>query len=255
MSLQLVSVYTIICDAMRKVTVITLMVALFFSTMASAQEYRKETLFMPKGTSGAGIQISYLDLGSTDSDIMLVLKELNATGTYMSVAPFYTYTYKDNRCIGARLKYTKGTGDISKADLSLFSDDLSFSVEDIAASTRSIQMQVFQRSYLGLDSHGRFGLFNDLTLSYGNTRSSFSLNQESLNAYSLTKKVKLGVSPGIMIFILNNVSTHVSMSIGGVSYTHTDNIKDGEVVGKRDFTKAHFAPDVTDITMGITIYL
>ena len=63
-----------------------------------------------------------------------------------------------------------------------------------------------------------------------------------------------GICPGIMIFILNNISTHVSMSIGGVSFTHTENFKDGVLSGSRDYTKAHFAPDVSDISMGLTVY-
>ena len=88
-----------------------------------------------------------------------------------------------------------------------------------------LQLQFFQRSYRGLDQNGRFGLFNDLVLSYGTSRSSFSVGEKNLDAYTNTKKVKLGICPGIMIFILNNISTHVSMSIGGVSFTHTESCR------------------------------
>ncbi|MGN1214757.1 MAG: hypothetical protein ACI4TJ_00775 [Candidatus Cryptobacteroides sp.] len=231
-----------------------LFAALFFCISTSAQEYRKDKLFMPKGCSGAGLQVSYLDIGSTDSDLLLVLDGLNADGTLMSVAPFLSYTYKDNKAIGVKLKYSKGTGGISNADISFLGDDPLLTLEDVKANTRNVQIQLFRRSYLGLDEHGRFGLFNDIVLSYGSSRSSFSVGEKNLDAYSTTDKFKLGVCPGIMIFILNNVCTHVSMSIGGVSYTHTDNFKDGVIKGRRDYTKAHFAPDITDISMGLTVF-
>ena len=233
---------------------LALVASLLFCIQASSQEYRKDRLFMPKGTSSGGLQISYVDLSSIDSDIFLIVDGLNAEGTMMSVAPFFSYTYKDNKAVGLKLKYSKGSGGISDVDLSLLSDDPLLSLEDIKASTRNIQLQFFQRSYLGLDQNGRFGLFNDLVLSYGTSRSSFSVGEKNLDAYTNTEKVKLGICPGIMIFILNNISTHVSMSIGGVSFTHTENFKDGVLSGSRDYTKAHFAPDVSDISMGLTVY-
>lgn len=231
-----------------------LVAALLLCVAASAQEYRKDKLFMPKGSSGAGLQVSYIDLGSTDSDLLLVLDGLNAEGTMMSVTPFLSYTYRDNKAIGVKLKYSKGAGGISNADITFLSDDPLLSLEDVKANTRNVQLQLFRRSYLGLDEHGRFGLFNDIVLSYGSSRSSFSVGEKNLDAYSSTEKFKLGICPGIMIFILNNVCTHVSMSIGGVSYTHTDNYKDGVIKGSRDYTKAHFAPDITDISMGLTVF-
>ncbi|MGN0202450.1 MAG: hypothetical protein ACI399_06035 [Candidatus Cryptobacteroides sp.] len=228
--------------------------ALLFCICVSAQEYRKDRLFMPKGSSGAGLQVSYMDLSSTDSDLLLVLDGLNAQGTIMSVAPFFSYTYKDNKAIGFKLKYSKGSGGISDTDISFLSDDPLLSIEDVTANTRNFQFQLFKRSYLGLDENGRFGLFNDIVLSYGSSRSSFAVGPDNLDSYSNTDKIKLGICPGIMIFILNNVCTHVSMSIGGISYTHIDNYKDGVINGSRDYTKAHFAPDVTDISMGLTVF-
>ena len=229
-------------------------IALLICATASGQEIRKDRLFMPKSSSGIGLQVSYFDFGSSDSDVMLLLKNLNATGSYTSFAPFYVYTYKNNMAIGARLKYSRAIAGISNADLSLFSEDLSLTLENIKADTRSFQAQLFHRSYMGLDNHGRFGLFNDIVLSYTDARSSFDMGETSADAYSQSKKVKLGFCPGIMIFILNNISTHVSMNIGGISYRHVDCVENGNVVGSRDNTKAHFAPDLTDISFGMTFY-
>ncbi|MCF0176205.1 MAG: hypothetical protein HUJ94_05150 [Bacteroidales bacterium] len=238
-----------------KKSIILTTAALLLCFVSFGQEVRKDKLFMPKGNAGAGLQVSYIDLGSNDSDLMMLLQGINADGTYFSFAPFFTYSYRNNKALGARFRYSTAKAGVSNADLSLFSEDLSLSVENLSAKLRSYQFQVFRRSYMGLDNNGRFGLFNDLVLSYSNSRNSFMSGEDDLDAYFLAKKVKLGICPGIMIFILNNLSTHVSMSIGGVSYSHTDCIEKGEKVGKRDYMKAHFAPDVTDISFGMTFYL
>lgn len=227
---------------------------LLFAT-ASGQEYRKDRLFMPKASLGAGFQVSYLDLTSNDSDFMMMLKGIDAQGTYFSVAPYVSYAYRDNKAVGIKFNYAKGSADLSGADLSLFSDDLTMHLEDMSAYSQSYQVQIFHRSFFGLDDTGRFGLFNDMVLSFGDSRSSFLLGQMSLDTYSRTRKAQLGVCPGIMIFILNNISTYVSMSIGGVSYSHTDCIEKGVSVGKRDQMKTHFSPDITGIAFGMTFYL
>ena len=229
--------------------------ALLICTAMSAQEKREDKLYMPKGSAGIGLQVSYFDLGSTDSDVMLLLKNLNAQGTYASVAPYFFYSYKDNKAVGLRFKYSKLTGGVANADISLFSEDLSFKLSGLSANTRSFQVQAFHRSYMGLDERGRFGLFNDMVLSYTNSRVNLALSEDQKDAYSITRKVKLGVCPGIMIFILNNLSTHVSVSIGGVSYSHINCYEKGTQIGKRNQTKAHFTPDITDISFGMTLFL
>ena len=64
---------------------LALVASLLFCIQASSQEYRKDRLFMPKGTSSGGLQISYVDLSSIDSDIFLIVDGLNAEGTMISM--------------------------------------------------------------------------------------------------------------------------------------------------------------------------
>ena len=67
--------------------------------------------------------------------------------------------------------------------------------------------------------------------------------------------MKLSLHPGIVVFAMNNISMHVSMGIGGVSYNNTKYVKGGEVVGTRNFSKANFKLDILDISMGLAIHL
>lgn len=201
------------------------------------------------------MQFSYLDMGSSDSELMMLLKGLNAYGSLFSVTPFVSYAVGNNQAIGFKVKYLNAGAGIDDVDLSLLSDDLSLSLHDIKGRTSSIQGIFFYRTYIGLDDHGRFGLFNDLSLTYSHGKTSFTLQESDLGSYTIADKLKLGLHPGLEVFMMNNVSAHVSIGIGGVSYTHGKYYKDGAVSGTRNSTKARFMLDITDISIGMTIHL
>ena len=214
-----------------------------------------DRLFMPKGDFSAGVQFSYVDLFSNDSEYLMLLQHLDASGTMMTVAPYLDYTYRNNRTVGLRAKYSTAKGAVSNADLSMLSDDLSFSLSDIRADSRSIQTEVFHRAYASLDRRSRFGVFTDVSLGYSYTRTSFSYNEESLDSYSAANRVKIAVHPGLMVFVTNSISTHVSIGIGGATYNHIDYYKNGEIVGTRDFSKVRFMLDILDISFGLSFHI
>lgn len=53
---------------------------------------------------------------------------------------------------------------------------------------------------------------------------------------------------------MNNVSSVFSLGIGGISYTNSKNVRNGEVTGVRNTSNARFMPDITDISMGLAIH-
>ena len=214
-----------------------------------------DRLFMPKGDFSAGVQFSYVDLFSNDSEYLMLLQHLDASGTMMTVAPYLDYTYRNNRTVGLRAKYSTAKGAVSNADLSMLSDDLSFSLSDIMADSRSIQTEGFHRAYAPLDKRSRFGVFTDVSLGYSYTRTSFSYNEESLDSYSAANRIKIAVHPGLMVFVTNSISTHVSIGIGGATYNHIDYYKNGEIVGTRDFSKVRFMLDILDISFGLSFHI
>ena len=107
---------------------------------------------------------------------------------------------------------------------------------------------------MGLDERGRFGLFTDLELSYARTLTAFSYGAASLDSYTVSDKLRFSLHPGLEVFMMNNVSSFVSIGIGGASYTSTRCIKGGEVTGRRDASNARFMLDVTDIAVGLIIH-
>lgn len=215
----------------------------------------QQHLIIPKGEWQVGAQVSHVSFSSNDSEYLLIVQNLDANGSITKVAPFVAYSYRDNRSIGVKMEYSSANGSIREGDLDFLSDDLQFSVEDINANMSSFQTAVYHRSYIGLDDRGRIGLFSDVSLSYSNSKTVFTYNAETADTYTRSNQLKLSLHPGIVVFAMNNVSTHVSMGIGGVSYNNTKYIKAGEVIGTRNYSQAKFKLNVLDINIGLTIHL
>ena len=224
-------------------------------SLSVAERRGPDRLFMPKGDFSFGAQFFYADLSSTDSEFLMLLQHFDADGSMMTLAPYLDYTYKDNRSVGLRAKYSSAQGGVSNADFSMLSDDLAVSLNDVCGDSRTVQTEVFHRAYAALDKKGRIGVFTDVSLGYSHTRTSFSYNEESLDSYSVADKVKVAVHPGLMIFVTNSISTHVSIGIGGATYNHIDYYKGGEIVGTRDFSKVRFMLDVLDISFGLSFHI
>ncbi len=214
----------------------------------------QDRVFMPKGDISVGIQFFYIDLASSNSEVMMILRSLDAAGSVLSVSPYFDYAYRDNRSVGIRSKYTSASGGVSNADLSMLSDGLEMSLQDIRSDSRTIQSELYHRTYAPLDSKGRFGVFTDLALSWSRSDTSFSYNAQSLSSRAVTDRLRLAVHPGLMVFVLNNLSTHVSIGIGGANYSKTDYIRDGEVTGGRYGSKVNFMIDILDISYGLSLH-
>ena len=215
----------------------------------------EQRLFIEKGEVALGASFSYLDLSSSDSQFFMLLQDFNAYGKTFSVTPIISYAIADNKAVGLQIKYSNSDAVVSGADLSLLSDDLSLSLSDLPAHNNSIEAAFFYRSCMGLDDKGRFGLFTDLELAYSHGNSLFSYAGNGLDSYTVSDKIKLSIHPGLEVFVMNNVSVHFSIGIGGASYTSTRCVKAGEVVGRRDASNARFYLDITDIALGITFHI
>lgn len=210
--------------------------------------------FMPKKAVSLGFQGSYFDLSGSNASVMLLLEQLNARGTYFSVAPYLSWCYKTDRCIGLKLKYSNATGGIASLDLNLPGSDMEMGVQDLQAASNSFVGELFHRSYMGLDDKNRFGLFLDLALQYQQTSSSLGKGADSRSDYTLTRMAKLAARPGLEVFVMNNVSSTVSIGIGGLYVSGSSIYQGGAVRGQKISSGARFQPDITDISMGIAVH-
>ena len=212
----------------------------------------KNRLIAPKGEWQCGLSVMYADFSSEDTDYMLLLQGVDASASLFRLVPEAAYTFKDNHALGVRFQYTNANGMVDTATADLFGN-LSMSVEDLNACSRSISASVFQRTYVGLDNQGRIGVFWDYVLGVSRTKSQF-YSGESSSAYSIKKKIHLGFAPGIVYFPMNNVSVQASICLADLSYSTLAAYNDGSVTGVRDAWKAQVSLNVLDICFGLTVH-
>ena len=219
----------------------------------TAKQHRFENrLIAPKGEWQCGLSIMYADFSSDDSDYMLLLQGVDASASLFRLAPEAAYTFRENHALGVRFQYTNVNGMVDTATADLLGN-LSMSVEDLNALSRSLSASVFQRTYVGLDNHGRVGVFWDYVLGVSRTTTQFYTG-ESSSEYSIKKRIHLGFSPGVVYFPMNNVSVQASMCLADLSYSTLNAYDDGSVTGVRDAWKAQVSLNVLDICFGLTVH-
>lgn len=210
-------------------------------------------LIAPKGEWQCGLSVMYADFNSSNSDYMLVFQGLDAKASMMSIAPEAAYTFKDNHAIGVKFNYSKLGGMLDAATADLLGN-LSLSVNDISATSNSIGGSVFQRTYVGIDRQGRFGIFWDYILGYTRTKTHF-VSGESAPSYSVREKVYLAFAPGVVYFPMNNISIQANISIADLSYSCTTAYEDGNEVGISRGWKALAGLNLLNLSFGLTLHL
>lgn len=220
----------------------------------TTRQYRfTNHLIVPKGSWQCGISVMYADFSSDNTEYMLMLQGLNADASMLRLAPEAAYAYSDNHAVGAKFQYTNLDGMMDSATADLLGN-FSMTLENISAVSRSMSGSVFHRTYVGLDNHGRVGIFWDYILGVSRTRTQFAVTEPS-DAYSLTKKIHLAFAPGIVYFPMNNVSVQVGISLADLSYSNVAAYQDGQLVGERHAWKALASLNLLGLNFGLTVHL
>lgn len=208
-------------------------------------------LIAPKGEWQCGLSVMYADFNSDNLDFMLAVQGLSARASLLRIAPEAAYTFKDNHAIGLRFQYTKAGGMLDGVTADLLGN-MSLPVENIGGTTLSMGASVFERSYIGIDKRGRFGIILDYILGYTRSKSQFSATE---GTYSIKQKGYLGFAPGVVYFPMNNISIQASVSVAELSYNHITAYESGLVSGTRSAWKAQASLNVLNLNFGLTIHL
>ena len=221
-----------------------------------------KNIFAYKNEWICGISASYGTLTAEDSDIALIIENLNLGGSVVSVKPYFGYFYRDNLSIGARFGYTHMTGHFDNANINLsnFINGVEFSTAGIGLnySSNAYSFSVFHRVYVPLDKRGRFGVFGELELegSYSRSNFGFMYNNEWSNSISDTYKVRFNFNPGVAAYIFPNVCATVSFGLGGLQYNHIKQFdNDMNEKGTRNFSKLRYRLNIAEINIGVTVHL
>ena len=231
----------------------------FLPTRRRVDREINKNKFVYKGEVMLGLTASYGTITSEDTDLLLVLEHIDAEGAMATVKPFVGYAYSDNHAVGVRFGYRHIDATVGNIGFNLGEqNDLSGSFGDMDYSGNNFTFGLFHRSYVGLDTKGRFGLFAEVEVAVETGTSTFGyLSGEVLKrTHSNNFKAELAFNPGVAVYIFPNVCGTLSFGLGGVQYTRITQKNDaGERIGSRDASKMRFRLNLAEINIGVTIHL
>lgn len=258
------SIFTIALLAILMISNTTVYAANAASTTATTDTVAKKKFdrgltnyrFIAKNEWICGITASYNGYNSKDSDIALLLKDFNFTGSLFGVHPYVGYFVSDNNCVGVKLGYSTTSANLNDFNLTLM-DDMSISLSNLAYSAKYYSAGIFHRAYLGLTRRGQLGVFNETSLTFTSGTSHF-LRGETGNikdTKTVSSEIALGLNPGISVFILDNISANVSVGILGLNYKHNKQYTDNVESGYYHSSGANFKINILNINIGISVHI
>lgn len=213
--------------------------------------------FMPKGQLLVGLDFSFWNFDSNDSKLLFgYLDKFNFDARTVSVNPFLGYFFRDNQAIGMRWGYRKISGSLGNASIKI-DEDVNFSIKDLGLKEEIYSCTFFHRSYVGLDAGKRFGLFNETSLRLGYGKSVFTRGADEALKETTTDifESQLGISPGLAVFIMENVSVECSIGVIGLRYRQEKQANTLGETGQRRNGGANFKINLFDINLGLIISL
>lgn len=222
-------------------------------------------LFIPKGRWQVGITASYGKFSTEDLKLLDLVSDLDLDITTYSVNPYISYFIRNNLSVGLRFGYTNAKAGINSLDVD-FDEDLNFSLKDVSYNNESYTAALFLRQYFGLARAGRFGIFNEVELAFSSGNADFvrSYDSKPRATHSTYMTAKLLFSPGLCVFIMDNVSFNVSFGVFGFQMRNEkqrttmvnpeDREKYPDETGSRFTSGANFRFNIFNINFGLGIH-
>lgn len=213
--------------------------------------------FMPKGAWMFGLDVSFWDFDVENNKMLFAyLDNFDFNARTVTFAPFLSYFFRDNQAIGVKLGYKYTNGHLGNISIKI-DDDVNFSLKELKLDENIYHCTFFHRSYIGLDQGKRFGLFNETSLNVGFGTSEFSRGsgEKIKNVKTNIFETQLGISPGLAVFIMQNVSVECSVGVLGLKFRKESQSNNIGETGSRMNGGANFKINLFDINLGMIISL
>lgn len=213
-------------------------------------------LFIPKGQWSFGLTASYGEFNTDDVQILNAITDFDFKGKMYSIKPTIGYFIANNQALGLKFNYTRGEADLGSLAVDI-DDDLNFSLKDVSYYSNTYSLGIFYRTYVGLSTEKRFGVFNEIDLSFGSGSSRFKryYDGELRDTRTNITSAALNFSPGVCVFIMDNVSFNVSFGVFGVSLRHEKQTTNGVEEGSRFSSGANFKFNLFNINFGLGVHI
>lgn len=213
-------------------------------------------LFIPKGNWAFGLTANYGELNTDDVSVLSVLKDFDFKGKIYSINPTVSYFIGHNQSVGLKVTYSRGTADLASMSVD-FSDDIDFSLKDVSYYTESYAMGAFYRNYVGLGKGRRFAVFNEVDLMFqtGSSRFKRQYNDEPKNTRTTVTQASLNFSPGVAVFLQENLAFNVSFGVFGLKLRKENQTTNDVDEGSRFTSGANFRFNIFNINFGLMVVI
>ena len=213
-------------------------------------------LFIPKGTWHFGLTASYGSISTDDLQMFDLLSDVDISANTFSIRPQLGYFLRNNLSLGVRMAYTRSGADINSFKVDI-DEDMNFNLHDIMYKSESYTAAVFLQQYMGLTRRGRFGVYNEVELAFASGNSDFNrpYNGEIRRTHSTNMEARLTFSPGVSVFVMENVSFNLSFGVFGFYLRNEKQRVDGEDLGNRFSSGANFRINLFNLAFGLGIHI
>ncbi len=211
-------------------------------------------MFIPKGQWLVGLTASYGEFNSENMELLSVMKDLDLKIKRYSIRPTIAYFFRSNQSLGLKLGYTNSDGHLGHIAMD-FGDDLSFDVSEVRYSSHDYSLGLLYRNYVGLGTMKRFAVFNEVDLSVAAGKSRFlrSYNNQPSDTRTTSGELSLNFSPGLCVFVMDNVCFNVSFGVFGIHVKHEKQSTNGLDNGSRTSSGANFRFNIFNINFGLGV--
>lgn len=222
-------------------------------------------VFIPKGKWMIGATASYGEFSTEDFKILDLVENVDFNVNAFSIKPFVSYFIRSNLSVGLRFGYTRAKADLGSMNVD-FDEDLSFSIADAMYRNESYAAALTVRQYIGLSRRGRFGIFNEAELAFSSGTSDFRrmYDDRPRSTHTTYMEAVLNFSPGLCVFVMDQVSFNVSFGVFGFSLrnekqlttitTAPDEDPIAPISGNRFTSGANFRFNIFNINFGLAVH-
>ncbi|MDE6536969.1 MAG: hypothetical protein K2M13_02885 [Muribaculaceae bacterium] len=213
-------------------------------------------LFIPKGKWAFGLTASYGEFGTEDLDVFGLLTDIDLNIHAFSIRPSVQYFIRNNMAVGMRFGYNSMSGSIGSFKVDI-DEDMNFSLADVMYRNEGYTAAFTFTQYIGLTRRGRFGIYNEVELAFASGNSDFRrpFGGELRETHTTYMDAALNFSPGVCVFIMDNVSFNLSLGVFGYHIRNEKQKEKGESVGNRFTSGANFRLNIFNINFGLGIHI
>lgn len=213
-------------------------------------------LFIPKNSWMFGLTASYGELSTSDIEILSFLSDIDISGKSYSIKPSVSWFFNHNQSVGMKIIYSRSDASVGSFGLDI-GEDMNFRLRDVRYMSESYAVALAYRNYVGIDRRRRFAVFNEADLSAKSGHSIFSRIYAEAPKDTRTdiKEVSLNFSPGVCIFMMENVNFSLSFGVFGLKWRNEKQQTNGVDEGSRTTSGANFRFNIFNLNFGLGIVI